>query len=218
MVAAAKTANMVATPSSAGLHRVIGWKDAFWVASGVPALVLFSIGGIAATVGTPSVPVWTLSVIFGFIQAFTYAEIAGLFPAKSGGASVYGAAAWVRYSKFIAPLSIWCNWLAWTPVLAIGCGIAAGYILTLLFPVDSAIRTWEITFLDLGFLKANLKLRLNSTFFIGAILILISFAIQYRGILSTARVQTIVGVAVLLPLLIIGIVPLITGDVSMQAF
>jgi hypothetical protein len=34
-----------------------------------------------------------------------------------------GAAAWERYSKFIAPLSVWCNWLAWTPVLAIGCGM-----------------------------------------------------------------------------------------------
>ena len=58
MVAAAKTANTV--PATSELHRVIGWKDAFWVASGVPALVLFSIGGIAATVGTPSVLVWTL--------------------------------------------------------------------------------------------------------------------------------------------------------------
>ena len=216
MVAAAKTANTV--PATSELHRVIGWKDAFWVASGVPALVLFSIGGIAATVGTPSVLVWTLSVIFGFLQAFTYAEIAGLFPNKSGGASVYGAAAWVRYSKFIAPLSVWCNWLAWTPVLAIGCGIAAGYILNAFFPAEAAIRTWEIQLLDLGFMKEGLRLRLNSTFFIGAILILISFAIQHRGILSTAKVQTIVGVAVLLPLLIIGIVPLITGDVAMQAF
>ena len=214
MVAAAKTANTV--PATSELHRVIGWKDAFWVASGVPALVLFSIGGIAATVGTPSVLVWTLSVIFGFLQAFTYAEIAGLFPNKSGGASVYGAAAWVRYSKFIAPLSVWCNWLAWTPVLAIGCGIAAGYILNAFFPAEAAIRTWEIQLLDLGFMKEGLRLRLNSTFFIGAILILISFAIQHRGILSTAKVQTIVGVAVLLPLLIIGIVPLITGDVAMR--
>ena len=82
--------------SAAGLHRTIGWKDAFWVASGVPALVLFSIGGIAATIGNPSWLVWVLSVSFGFIQAFVYAEIAGLFPSKSGGASVYGAAAWVR--------------------------------------------------------------------------------------------------------------------------
>ena len=217
MVDAAGTAH-AGSASESQLHRVISWKDAFWVASGVPALVLFSIGGIAATVGTPSVLVWTLSVIFGFLQAFTYAEIAGLFPNKSGGASVYGAAAWVRYSKFIAPLSVWCNWLAWTPVLAIGCGIAAGYILNGLFAPDAAIRTWEIQLLDLGFMKEGLKLRLNSTFFIGAILILISFAIQHRGILSTAKVQTIVGVAVLLPLLIIGIVPLITGDVAMQAF
>src|SRR5688572_1118874 len=186
------------------LHRAIDWKDAFWVASGVPALVLFSIGGIAATVGTPSVLVWTLSVLFGFIQAFTYAEIAGLFPNKSGGASVYGAAAWVRYSKYIAPLSVWCNWLAWTPVLAIGCGIAAGYILNALFPPEAAIRTWEIQLLDLGFLKEGLALRLNATFFIGAVLMLISFAIQHRGILGTARVQTIVGIAVIVPLLIIG--------------
>jgi amino acid transporter len=192
------------------LHRVINWKDAFWVASGVPALVLFSIGGIAATVG---------AVIFGFLQAFTYAEIAGpSSPTSPVAAAIYGAAAWVRYSKFIAPLSVWCNWLAWTPVLAIGSGIAAGYVLNALFAPDAAIRTWEFQLADLGFMKEGLKLRLNSTFFIGAILLLISFAIQHRNILSTARAQTIVGVAVLLPLLIVGFVPLITGDVAMRRF
>src|SRR5918995_968848 len=135
------------------LHRVISWKDAFWVASGVPALVLFSIGGIAATVGTPSWVVWTLSVLMGFVQAFTYAEIAGMFPSKSGGASVYGAAAWVRYGRIIAPLSVWCNWVAWSPVLAIGTGIAAGYIFNALFAPDSAVLTWGIPLLDLGFLQ-----------------------------------------------------------------
>src|SRR5919205_204981 len=148
MVAATKTAGAVPA-SESQLHRVIGWKDAFWVASGVPALVLFSIGGIAATVGTPSYLVWTLSVLIGFVQAFTYAEIAGMFPGKSGGASVYGAAAWIRYGKVIAPLSVWCNWLAWTPVLAIGCGIAAGYILNGVGPTGSALRGFEVTLLDL---------------------------------------------------------------------
>ena len=39
---------------------------------------------------------------------------------KLFGMENYASAAWVRYSKFIAPLSVWCNWLAWTPVLAIG--------------------------------------------------------------------------------------------------
>lgn len=203
---------------SAGLHRAIGWRHAFWVAAGVPALVLFSIGGIAATVGSPSWLVWMLSVTFGFIQSFTYAEIAGLFPNKSGGASVYGAAAWVRYSRIIAPLSVWCNWLAWTPVLAIGCGIAAGYILNAFFAPDAVIRTWQLQLLDLGFLKEGLTLRINTTFIIGAVLMLIVFAIQHRGILGTARVQTIIGVAVILPLLIIGVVPLLTGDVATTSF
>ena len=195
------------------LRRDIDWRDAFWVASGVPALVLFSIGGIAATVGTPSYLVWIVSVSFGFIQAFTYAEIAGLFPGKSGGASIYGATAWVRYGKLLAPLSVWCNWLAWSPVLAIGCGIAAGYILTSLFAGDAVVRTWDITLLDLGALKKDLRLRVNATFIVGALLLLVTYAVQYGGILRTARVQMVIGIAVVVPLLIIGLVPLLTGDV-----
>ena len=46
----------------AELHRSIDWKGAFWVASGVPALVLFSIGGIAGTVGIPAYAVWIVSM------------------------------------------------------------------------------------------------------------------------------------------------------------
>ncbi|MES1180151.1 MAG: amino acid permease, partial [Hyphomicrobium sp.] len=82
------------SPSSGQLVRAIDWKGAFWVASGVPALVLFSIGGIAGVAGKVAFLVWFVSMIMGLIQSFTYAEIAGLFPNKSGGASVYGAAAW----------------------------------------------------------------------------------------------------------------------------
>ena len=41
----------VGRPSSGELIRAIDWRGAFWVASGVPALVLFSIGGIAGTAG-----------------------------------------------------------------------------------------------------------------------------------------------------------------------
>ena len=80
------TSATLAEPANAGgqtLQRKIGWTGAFWVASGVPALVLFSIGAIAATVGKPAWIVWAVSITFGFIQAFTYAEIAGLFPASS---------------------------------------------------------------------------------------------------------------------------------------
>jgi amino acid transporter len=241
--------NTVADTYSAGaegqLHRTIDWRGAFWVASGVPALVLFSIGGIAGTVGTPAYLIWTVSVIFGLIQAFTYAEIAGLFPSKSGGASVYGATAWLRYSKFIAPLSVWCNWLAWTPVLSLGCSIAAAYLLNVFAPIPSfseaspevvawladpanagktaadaigvltaaatpAIRDWTLFSGSLGFVSFSF----NAVFWIGAVLMLITFAIQHRGILGTANVQKFIGLAVIIPMLIVGIVPIITGQIN----
>ena len=123
---------------SGELIRALDWKGAFWVAAGVPPLVLFSIGGIAGTTGKLAFVVWIISMVMGFLQSFTYAEIAGMFANKSGGASVYGATAWLRYSKFIAPLSVWCNWFAWSPVLSLGCAIAAGYILNALFPIPAA--------------------------------------------------------------------------------
>jgi hypothetical protein len=44
----------------------------------------------------------------------------------------------------------------WTPVLAIGCGIAAGYMLNELFAPNAAIRTWEIPLADLSFMKEGL--------------------------------------------------------------
>jgi amino acid transporter len=120
--------------SGPGLVRAIDWRGAFWVVSGVPPLVLFSIGGIAGTTGKLAFLVWIVSMVLGFLQSFTYAEIAGLFANKSGGASVYGATAWLRYGKFIAPLSVWCNWFAWSPVLSLGCAIATGYISMRCFP------------------------------------------------------------------------------------
>jgi amino acid transporter len=237
-----------------GLHRTIDWKGAFWIASGVPALVLISIGGMGATAGKLAFLVWTISVVIGLFQAYSYAEIAGLFKNKSGGAAVYGAAAWLRYSKLIAPLSVWCNWYAWTPVLSLGCAVAAGYILNAIAPIpvfgaDSpevlawlktaanaaaidgksaeeaakiaiaavteaatpALRTMKLASFSF-FGLANIEI--GPTFFIGAVLMLAAFAIQHRGVLGTARVQMWIGLLVIIPMLIVGVVPFFNGGVN----
>lgn len=250
---------------SGEMVRALSWKGAFWVAAGVPPLVLFSIGGIAGTTGKLAFVVWMISMVMGFLQSFTYAEMAGMFGNKSGGTSVYGATAWLRYSKLIAPLSVWCNWFAWSPVLSLGCAIAAGYILNALFPIplaDSqpvidwvaanianytaetasvvqymtdnagvavqdainavaaadgvaaltpAFRVWEafaITIPGLG------TLHFNSTFVIGVILMLIILMIQERGIASTASAQKYLAIIVLVPLLLVGLVPILTGSIN----
>jgi amino acid transporter len=55
---------------------------------------------------------------------------------------------------------------------------------------------------------------LNAAFFIGALLMLLTFAIQHRGILGTANVQKYLGLIVIIPMLIVGIVPIITGQID----
>jgi amino acid transporter len=217
-VSTAEAAVGQATPKSGGLERGIDWTGAFWVASGVPPLVLFSIGAVAATVGKLSWAIWMLSIAMGFIQSFTYAEIAGLFPNKAGGTSIYGAIGWVRYGKLIAPISVWCNWFAWSPVQATGSALAAGYILNGLFAPDSMVNTWQLTLLDLGSLKTGLSLRINSTFVLGAVILLAVKVIQDGGILRSANTTKIIGISAMIPLILIGVVPLLTGDIVKANF
>lgn len=250
---------------SGQMVRALDWRGAFWVAAGVPPLVLFSIGGIAGTTGKLAFLVWIISMIMGFLQSFTYAEMAGMFGNKSGGTSVYGATAWLRYSKLIAPLSVWCNWFAWSPVLSLGCAIAAGYILNALFPIPAAdsqpvldwvtahlanytaetkavvdyiaanagtaapdaikavatadavaaltpaFRTWELVAIPVPGLG---NLHFNSTFVIGVVLMLLILRIQHGGIASTASAQKWLAIIVLVPLLLVGLVPIVTGAID----
>ena len=200
----------------AQLHRSLDWKGAFWASSGVPAGVLLTIGGIATMIGQPSWVIFIASIMMGFLQSFVYAEIAGLYPHKSGGASVYGAAAWLPYSKFVAPISVWCNWLAWSPVLTLGTSLAAGYIMASLFAPDAAINTWHVTLLDLGFIRDKLTLRINAVSIIGTAFLLLTFALQHGGAAKAANAQKILGIACLAPLILVGFVPLITGDLPTQ--
>jgi amino acid transporter len=260
-----RSEGMTTENGSGQMVRSLSWKGAFWVAAGVPPLVLFSIGGIAGTTGKLAFAVWMISMVMGFLQSFTYAEMAGMFGNKSGGTSVYGATAWLRYGKLIAPLSVWCNWFAWSPVLSLGCAIAAGYILNALFPIPladsqlvldwvtaniasytaetqsvidymaanagtavedaikavaatdgvAALTPWfrvyeafQITIPGLG------TLHFNSTFLIGVILMLIILAIQERGVAQTAAAQKWLAIIVLVPLLLVGLVPIFTGAID----
>lgn len=256
---------MTTETGSGQMVRALSWKGAFWVAAGVPPLVLFSIGGIAGTTGKLAFLVWIISMVMGFLQSFTYAEMAGMFGNKSGGTSVYGATAWLRYGKLIAPLSVWCNWFAWSPVLSLGCAIAAGYILNALFPIPLAdsqpVIDWVTANLAsytaetqsvIDYMAANAgtavedaikavaasdgvaaltpafrvfeafaitipglgTLHFNSTFIIGVILMLIILFIQERGIASTASAQKWLAIIVLVPLLLVGLVPLFNGSIN----
>ncbi|MEI6097151.1 MAG: APC family permease, partial [Alphaproteobacteria bacterium] len=74
-----------------------------------------------------------------------------------------------------------------------------------------AFRTWqalEFTVPGLG------TLHFNATFLVGVLLMLVILTIQHRGIASTARAQKILAIIVLIPLLLVGLVPIFNGSID----
>ena len=62
-------------------------------------------------------------------------------------------------------------------------------------------------------LKTGLSLRINATFVLGAVILLAVKFIQDGGILRSANTTKILGISAMIPLLLIGIVPILTGDI-----
>lgn len=205
-------------PAARQMRRDVNWWQVVFIAAGSPALVMFSLGGISTITGTISPLVWTVSTLIGFVAIFTYAEMAGMHPNKSGGTAVYGATAWVRYGHIVAPMSVWSNWLAWSPILAIGSGLGSGYLLSIFLPPDHALNSWQLTLVDLGFIKPNLSIRIDTQFIVGTILMVIVWSIQHSGIARTARVQIALTLGGILPLLFVTLIPLLGGKVELSNF
>ena len=205
-------------PGERSMVRGVNWLQVVFISAGAPALVMFNLGGISAITGTISPLVWTVSVLLGFLELFLYAEIAGLHPSKSGGTAVHGATAWVRYSKIVAPMSIWSNWLAWSPILAIGSGLASGYLLSIFIPADDPISTWKLTLLDLGFIQEHLSIRINAQFILGTVIMVGIWTVQHSGIVKTARAATLLTAGGLIPLLLVTFIPIFTGRIDLGNF
>jgi amino acid transporter len=75
-----------------------------------------------------------------------------------------------------------------------------------------------LVLLDLNWVRTGLTVRLNSNSLLAALIMLAVFSIQHRGILSAARVQMVFAVSSLVPLILIGIIPVLTGDLPRDHF
>ena len=200
------------------MERTLSWKQVVFLALGAPALVLFNMGGVSSVMGAAAPLAWTLSVIIGVVQCAAYVEIAGMHPRKTGGISVYGATAWMWRSPSLGVIPPWSHWVAWIPILPIGVALAASYLMGLFVPADSVLATWQITICDLSFIQDGLVMRINLRFAIAAALMLVIAIIQNGGASGSAKIQIIMSLCGIVPLLVIVVVPLVTGGFHVQNF
>ncbi len=109
------------------LARTVTWKSAFVVSLGGCLLVATSLGAIAGDLGPASVFVWTLIISIGILQCLMIAEMASMFPNKSGGTAVYTHEAFKKW-PIVGATANWGYWCGWVPVIPVNLLVAAGYL------------------------------------------------------------------------------------------
>jgi amino acid transporter len=117
----------VSPPTAPTLQRTVTWKSSFVVSLGASLLVATALGSIAADLGPASVFVWTTIVVVGILQCLMIAEMASMFPDKSGGTATYTHEAFKKY-PFIGAMANWGYWCGWVPVIPVNLIVAAGYL------------------------------------------------------------------------------------------
>ncbi len=78
-----------------------------------------------------------ISIVMGFLQSFTYAEIAGMFGNKSWRCFGLWRHGLVAILQFHRPSVGLVQLVRVVTLLSLGCVIAAGYILNALFPIPA---------------------------------------------------------------------------------
>jgi amino acid transporter len=184
------------------LLKAMTWWDGFVVALCNPAFLIASLGGSVGALGTTgAVVLWTISICLGALQNNIHAELAAMFPNKSGGIALYAHEAWRKYLTVIGPLATFGYWIGWSVVLAIN-GLVAGSLIQAEWFSDA---TWAHT--GAGF-DISLPIAL------GIALILVVWAFNVFGVRPAVWFAYVTGGLLLIPAAVLMFLPYLTGDWS----
>jgi amino acid transporter len=184
------------------LLKAMGPWDGFAIALANPGFLVAALGGSIAGLGTTGALVlWLVSVLIGGLQNNIYAELATMFPDKSGGIAIYAHEAWKKYFLPVGPVATFGYWFAWSTVLSISGLICGTLIAAEFFP--------DVTF---SASAAHFHIDLPSAIAI-AMLVLV-WVFNVRGIRSTVWFSYVTGVLLMIPLIVIMVGPYLAGDWS----
>lgn len=105
--------------SEGTFEKAMSWRAALSLAVTLPAIALTVIGYWIGALGAwTAVTLLALSSIMAIAQNFVYAELASMFPKKSGGIALYAFEAWKRVSRWVGALAAAGYWAGWSFGLA----------------------------------------------------------------------------------------------------
>jgi hypothetical protein len=182
------------------LLKAMSWWDGFVVSLANPGFLIAALGASVGVLGTTgAVVLWSISICLGALQNNIHAELATMFPNKSGGIALYAHEAWRKYFTLMGPLASFGYWIGWSVVLSIN-GLVVGTLIQAEFFESS---TWEET---AGTFTLNLPIALG----IGAIVLVWLFNIY--GVRPAVWFGYITGALLCIPAAVLMFLPYLTGD------
>jgi amino acid transporter len=188
------------------LLKAMTWWDGFVVALANPGFLIAALGGSIGALGTAGAFVlWTISSILGSLQNNIHAELAAMFPSKSGGIALYAHEAWRKYLTVIGPLSTFGYWIGWSVVLSINGFVAGALIQSQWFSGSD----WASTTAGFDF---------SLPIVIGIGLIILVWALNVFGVRPAVWFGYITGALLCIPAFVLMVFPYLTGDWNSDNF
>jgi amino acid transporter len=182
------------------LLKAMTWWDGFVVALANPGFLIAALGSSIGALGTGgAVLLWTISICFGALQNNIHAELACMFPNKSGGIALYAHEAWRKYLTFIGPLATFGYWIGWSVVLSIN-GLVAGTLIQAEWFSDS---TWA---------ESGGGFDLTLPIVIGIGLIILVWLFNIYGVRPAVWFGYVTGALLCIPAFVLMFLPYLTGD------
>ena len=178
------------TYHEANLSRHIDWKGAFVIGLSGTILVTGVTGPVLAGLGSAAIPNFVLTTFAGLLLCLFLAELAAMFPDRTGGPPGYaymGFMKWPKAAAHVNGATAWAYWLGWNPVIAVNMLLVVTY-------VNALAKPFGVQF---------------NPILLGTILTILLFLIAYMGIRPGAVFSIVLAGLCILPLVVLAVAPFV---------
>ncbi len=195
------------------LLKTLRWYDGFVIALANPGFLLGALGWTVLDLGG-----WGAALLWGITAAIMvpvmmlYAELAAMFPHKSGGFPLYANEGWRKHTTLVGPIATFGYWIGWSVVLSF-LGIFCGYIAQAAWFPNEPYGTYAFGGADIDagyFSTGTVNIGLQHLIAIGLIACVWSFNVF--GTRIGVAFNYLSGLLLMIPLFCFMILPFINGD------
>ncbi|ABG99680.1 probable amino acid transporter, APC superfamily protein (plasmid) [Rhodococcus jostii RHA1] len=188
------------TDEAGSMLRTLTWRDGFVFALNMPIGLFLTLGyTVGAIGGWTAIAIWGVACALAFLQNNLFAEMAAMFPNRSGGISVYAYEGWKRHFAPLGAIAAFGYWMGWSLSLSVE-GVVLGTLIEQAFFPDSHIALQ---------LPIGHELGLPYLIAIGAIFT--AWALNYFGVKLAAGAAKVTGILLVIGLLVLTVGPFVAS-------